>query len=311
MNTTFNALLFKNLPNAAHYDYCAYVAAMITAATEPVREILAPLTVEFNGWLARELALMEWVRRSVLTVQIAQTDTKLDRTLVALNMQARALEYSTSAPVAAAATSLYNMLHSYGKVYSKSYDDQSGDIRAILTHLQGDYAAAVTTLGVGTLVANINSAFNEFRGLLAQRSLIENQKPEDTFPVVRKGIEGVYHKITTVADAYSITGNQGMITFIGTLNGEIERLNEEFHRAKHNIAHARLDDIPHQAYTGLAITPLPNVYYPVSDTEEEKLELGKDFNLTFNKNIKPGNASCTVHGKGKYKDRQTVTFIIE
>ena len=32
--------------------------------------------------------------------------------------------------------------------------------------------------------------------------------------------------------------------------------------------------------------------------------------MTFRNNVDAGNAKCTIHGKGAYKGRKTVTFII-
>jgi hypothetical protein len=41
-----------------------------------------------------------------------------------------------------------------------------------------------------------------------------------------------------------------------------------------------------------------------------ELELGKDYNLTYKNNVHVGNATLTIHGKGKYEGSKTVTFII-
>ncbi|MDR1270461.1 MAG: hypothetical protein LBK82_13145, partial [Planctomycetaceae bacterium] len=96
---------------------------------------------------------------------------------------------------------------------------------------------------------------------------------------------------------------------INKLNPEIEYLNKEFHRTKHNIAHAEPAPIKQQPYTGKPCTPVPEILYSTGK-ETLRLELGKDFNITYKNNINTGNAECTIHGKGKYKGHKTVTFII-
>jgi hypothetical protein len=53
------------------------------------------------------------------------------------------------------------------------------------------------------------------------------------------------------------------------------------------------------------------VYFVLADGTIVLLILGKDYNVTYDKNIDVGNARCTVHGKGGYKDSQTVTFVIK
>jgi hypothetical protein len=35
-----------------------------------------------------------------------------------------------------------------------------------------------------------------------------------------------------------------------------------------------------------------------------------NYNLTFDHNTEAGNAECTIRGKGRYKGRKTVTFVI-
>jgi hypothetical protein len=53
------------------------------------------------------------------------------------------------------------------------------------------------------------------------------------------------------------------------------------------------------------------VYFVLADGTIIILVLGKDYNVTYDKNIDVGNARCTIHGKGEYKDSQTVTFVIK
>jgi hypothetical protein len=52
------------------------------------------------------------------------------------------------------------------------------------------------------------------------------------------------------------------------------------------------------AYTGYPITPLTKVVYVTPHEGTIKLELGKDYNLSFTNNIKAGNSQCTLTGKG-------------
>jgi hypothetical protein len=96
---------------------------------------------------------------------------------------------------------------------------------------------------------------------------------------------------------------------INKLNPEIEYLNKEFHRTKHNIAHAEPEPVNPQPYTGKPCNPVPEVLYQ-TEKETLQLELGKDFNITYKNNINTGNAEYTIHGKGKYKGHKTITFTI-
>jgi hypothetical protein len=104
------------------------------------------------------------------------------------------------------------------------------------------------------------------------------------------------------------------ITLIDHLNPEIAHFNAEFHRVRRNLGvggHTEVADIPTQACTGQPVTPVPRVFYRHdNDQPAVELALGKDFAVTYKNNIKPGMAEVTVHGKGAYKGRVTVNFII-
>jgi hypothetical protein len=54
-------------------------------------------------------------------------------------------------------------------------------------------------------------------------------------------------------------------------------------------------------------TPPVKVFVFTKDGTKE-LTRDKDFYVTFTNNVEVGNAKCTVHGKGKYKGSQTITF---
>jgi hypothetical protein len=305
------SILFGFLPNAAHYDYCCKVAKELGRAGEAVKVALAALIIQFNDWLAKEDALMLWIRKSELTAQIAEADNSLDRSLSAVAAQVNAALYSSVPAVHTAAERLDTMLANYGDVKRKPYNVQEGAVRAVLEHFDGGYAADVTAVGLSAWIAELRNAYNVFAALLENRDTSMLEKPHETFAVVRSGIQKVYHQIVTLVNAGAALGvSADFGDFIDSLNPEIERLNRQFHTAKHDISKAKPASIPDQAYTGLPVTPLPEVLY-VTAEGTVKLVLGKDYNLTYRDNINVGSAECTIHGKGAYRDSKTVTFIIK
>jgi hypothetical protein len=98
--------------------------------------------------------------------------------------------------------------------------------------------------------------------------------------------------------------------FIDVVNPDIDRLNAEFAKVRHDVAGAEPEPIEAQYYTGKPLTPTPRVFY-VTPTGTIELELGKDYNLSYRDNTEVGNAKCIVLGKGAYKGSKTVTFIIK
>ncbi|MDR1681399.1 MAG: hypothetical protein LBS12_06430, partial [Prevotellaceae bacterium] len=89
--------------------------------------------------------------------------------------------------------------------------------------------------------------------------------------------------------------------------------NAEFARPLKDLSdgdHTVIEAIPQQIYTGEPITVIPTVYFYDEDTPAVKLELGKDFSITYKNNIEVGMAQLTIYGKGGYKGQAGRAFDI-
>lgn len=76
--------------------------------------------------------------------------------------------------------------------------------------------------------------------------------------------------------------------------------------------HTIIEPIETQSYNnGQAITPLPVVFFREKGKPNIKLEFTTDYYLSYKQNKEAGMASLTIHGKGKYKGKKSVVFIIE
>jgi hypothetical protein len=310
MKKKFIAIRFRNLPNAAHFDYNRKVSRELAGAGYEVQTALTEQIPAFNIWLDKEDAQMRWVRKSALTDKVADSDHNVDYSLAAISAQIRNALYSSDPLVVDAAHRLQIMLKKYGNVARKPYNEEAGDVQAIIEQLTGDYSADAALVGLAERISELQAAEIEFVALLEQRDTDRLQKPDETFKAVRHGIESVYHEIVTIVDsgaALNLSPAYG--AFIDTLNPEIERLNNQFHHARHDIAEAQPAPIPQQQYTGAPVTPTPEILY-VTPNGTVTLELGRDYNITYKDNVNVGNAKCTIHGKGAYRGSTTVTFII-
>ena len=308
--TKFHALLFRFLPNGSHYSFFERATSELAKAGDDVKDAVEPLDTELNKWFALETANMAWYRKSALTAAIADADHRLDNALVGLLAQVNAARHNVQTDIAAAAERLYIMLQSYGRVAAKPYLEELGDVKAILAHLNGDRATDVQTAGIAGWVPEITAARTEFADLMKEREAESLEKPKSGFPETRRGIENVWHQIVNKVNAgVEFDFSPDFERFINTLNPEIDYLNNEYHRVKIDIATAEPASIKAQPYTGRACTPVPDVLL-VTPKGTVRLELGKDFNVTYKNNVEVGNAECTIHGKGAYRGHKTVTFII-
>jgi hypothetical protein len=306
----FTSLMFRSLPNEAHYRFFSRATSEISTAGAAVQTALGPLVGEVDIWFTKETACIAWYRKSALTAAIADADHRLDHALVGMSAQVNAARYNADPAIASAGEELHIMLKSYGDVIHKPYLQEVGAVKAVLTHLTGDLAPEAQTVGLASWITEIQAALTSFVALFEEREAETLEKPEQSFLEVRHGIEGVWHQIVTLVNSgAALNVSPDFAALINKLNPEIEYLNAEFHRAKHDISAAQPSQIEQQAYTGQPCTPVPEVFYETTKGTI-KLELGKDFNIAYRNNINVGNAECIIRGKGGYKGHKTVTFII-
>jgi hypothetical protein len=309
----FYKLKFSCLPNETHYSFFEKVNREIIAAGEEVKKSVQSLIPVFDKWFAVEKDNLNSGRKSNLTAEIAKADRELDEIMRGFAAQVSAAQRNFSTDIAEAALRLHNMLNEYGggNVAQKPYQQEIGAVFGILANLNGDRSADLTATGLDAWKPQIANTHAALLALLEQRDSEMLDKPGINFRETRREIEKVWHQITEKVDAGETIGlSEDFQKFIDRLNPEIERLNNTYHRAKHNIALCEPAPIEQQPYTGRPSTPEPKVLYVTAHDGTIQLELGKDFNLTYKNNVEVGNAECTIHGKGAYRGSRTVTFII-
>jgi hypothetical protein len=300
------------MPVAAHFDYFNKLETWIGRQPASVQEALAGLLPDLRLWLAREEAVMRWVRKSLLTEQIAGANRRVDYVLRAIGAVVKAARYSRSPAAAEAARRVHVMLKRYGRVAYKPYDDEAGDVRALLRQFAGDYAGDVATLLLAEWVQELQAAFDEFETLLRRREDRDETRPEFNARTVRKALDAIYEQMTILLEAGS-AADADAAAFIDYLNPDIDRLNSEFKPTKKNLAagdHTVIEPIDVQRYTGEPVTPLPAVLYRAEGKPTVKLAFASDYAVTYKNNVNAGMAELTVHGKGAYRGRKTVAFMI-
>ncbi|MDR1371518.1 MAG: DUF6261 family protein [Dysgonamonadaceae bacterium] len=310
-------LQFGRLKIDAHCGFLTHTSEAITASPEAVKAKLGDLQPQFEDKLKTEKAIMDWQRRSPITKEIKEADKRQDTALTALRILVKGQTYSFGAPNAAAAERVYMMLNKYGNVNRKPYQSQIGDIESILRQLAGPYSSDVTWLlqyapTISAQITELKNANIDFKTKLNSRGKYYNTKPDKTFHQIQKEIEPIYHEIARIINANAITKTDpGFAAIINLLNPEIDILNLEFHRIRHNLSKSKIVSIPEQYYTGLPVTPTPEVFIQPLDEETVRLEIGKDYNLRFIDNVEVGNATLTIHGVGSYKGKKSISFIIK
>jgi hypothetical protein len=314
MKTKMTALYFNFLPADPHLGFFTRHFLPALDASAEVSTIVAPLRPELNEWLEKERTLARWVRRSEYTKKIEEANTRLDTACTAFWSQVRSAAFYADTAMHDAAERLDIVRRNYGHVQRKPYETKTTDIITILEKLEpgGECSDDVATLGLAIWIIPIRAAYNDFNTLLHARNNERINKPNYTFRQVRRGLENVYHRAIRLIEAGALMGNstEACRQFIEKISVPIEYLNAQYYNTRQDIATAEPEAIEPLPFTGQPLTPTPKVYYVNPQQDVVPLELGRDYNFTYRNNRKPGIAQCILHGKGHYKGRKTVTFII-
>jgi hypothetical protein len=247
-----------------------------------------------------------------LTKYIVVAAKKLDRLFVGMKAQIMGACYSADPKVSKAGNELYTLIKSKKNAWKSPYVAKTEDIDTIVEHLYSDYATYSTDAQILDLITPLSMASVNLSDLVKQRGQSIAKKPDPNFSKIRHQIDKVWHQLENLINGYSLVNSStGIEKFIAEINPIIVHFNEEYHRVKYDISVCNPAPIPKQTYTGVACTPIPLVYYKSSKNVVLPLVLGKDFNLTYKKNVEVGIADCTIHGKGAYNGKRTITFSIE
>jgi hypothetical protein len=279
--------------------------------------IVQPCLSEFGILLEEERSLVDAQRLSPYTALIVEADALNDNLIHAIIEITSANTRHYEKNKSEAAIRLSDRVKSFGKVASKSYEEETVALSLLIADLSSSkYIDDVNLLGLLGWIGKLEESVNNMNNLLRQRN--DSMQPfigQDNLKTVRRKIDKVYHQMVKRINAAAELDDKGEYdAFIDDLNTEISYFNEHTHRtAKKDLGEANytlIEPIGEQLYTGSVITPIPVVRYQEEGKQAVILSFTKDFTLAYKNNIKPGMAELIVKGKGLYTGKKITTFTI-
>jgi hypothetical protein len=296
------------LRNEAHYQFLLLVDKHLTQFPD-VEEIVEDQMPTYREQLALEGQLVDAVKASEYTAELAEADKRVDRDVVGINAAVNSALHHFDPEVLKAAQIIELCLKSFrGNIEQKSYEEESAAVKILVNDLQTTYTTQVGKVpGLSAWVSELNNAQADFERIFLLRNSQLAARPQDKLKDVRKLIDITYRSIVDKIDAYGlVNGYDVTAIFVSELNREIEYFNaHNHHHNKIDIQHAVVDSIADQIYQGEPVVVLPNVYY-----EGKKLVFTVDYEVAYKNNNTTGTATLTVHGKGKFKGLKIVSFNI-
>ncbi|MDR1454142.1 MAG: DUF6261 family protein [Tannerella sp.] len=297
--------------NEAHYEFMFNVVELMTRF--PAIETLVVICLEeLNRLLPVEKAMLDRQRKSALTLRLEEADQRVDRTIVGINNLVRGMLHHPSPDIAELARQLDIRMKDFGRIVQKAYEEEAAAVQELIDLLTGPFSQHVATLGLTVWVETLQQAEAEFVQLYRERNTELANRPEGPMRDLRKLVDVQYHAAVRRVEAYiDLNGGQDCMEFVRELNDNIKYFNEHtHHRTRHDIAHAFVQEIHAQPYTGKPVIPIPTVFFAEGGKQAVELAFPVDFTVTYKDNVEIGTASLLIHGKGAYKGSKTVTFNI-
>jgi hypothetical protein len=299
---------FSYLRNEAHYQFLLLVKKLFETFPS-VAGLVNTLLPQFYALLTLEGKLVDAVKSSEYTQQMVEADRRLDRAVVGLQIAIQAALHLPTPAAVNAARGLENRLKAFrGEIEKKAYEEESAAVKILVTDLQSSYASQVSLLGLGVWVVEIAAAQADFERIFLLRIAEQDNLPKETTKEVRKQIEAVYNLIIERINAYTVLNGESVTgLFITRLNAEIAYFNEHNHHhpVPKEISLTIAATIGNQVWDGHPVTPLPILTY-----EGHELVFAHDFDVTYENNDQPGNATLIIHGKGSWTGKKIITFDI-
>jgi hypothetical protein len=313
MNTTnIKTVLFSYLRNEAIYQYLCLYRDLLVAHPE-AKAIIDAEFEAFNELLLGELNLLDALQGSELSKVIAEADKLVDRYVVGINSAVDAAVHHYDPQVVEAGKSIAIRLKTFGNIESKPYEEESAAVKALINEFRNEYAAKAELVGLTPRIDKLDAAEAEFDAVFKLRNTQSAGKPEGmNLKELNRQIIPVYRRmIGRLNAALVLNSTPALVEFTNELNRQIDYANEhgDHRTTKTNIENIIVKPIEPQVETRKPVTYMPELSIEI-DGKTVELVFSVDYTLTYRNNSLPGVAEIVISGKGRFRGKKAVTFII-
>jgi hypothetical protein len=298
---------FSRLRNEAHYQFLLLVMKLFITH-QFIMSIIGDLFGQFEELLDLEGKLVDAVKASEYTKQLAEVDKKMDRYIIGINASINSGTHHFDENIVKAAEILKMRMKAFHtEIERKSYSQESAAVKILVRDFRTEYAQQVSILNLNQWIMELESAQTEFENLFIARNTELVERPQERLKEVRKKIDATYRLIIGRIEAYIVLNGTGSLNeFVNEMNREINYFNEHAHHRKvTDIKHAVVESIPDQPWNDEPVVVFPTVAH-----DDKKLIFSRDYTLLYKNNNGPGTATVIIDGKGAFNGQKIVTFNI-
>jgi hypothetical protein len=190
--------------------------------------ITAAFNNGFSPALDVELALLDFIEKSELTVQVVAQNSVVDDSFRALHGMVRAAARSPVPSKHIAGATIEGVINHYGDITRRAYADQWATGDDLLRELDSpDHASFLTTIGAATYVEDFRGANKRFAELLRDRDEEISKRPGGSMKEARaatdKALDEVLDRVAAMITLNGIDYTTALAPFVHEWKALVER----------------------------------------------------------------------------------------
>jgi len=305
-------VLFSYLRYEAIYQYLFLYKALLVVYPEAKAIVDADFET-FSDLLAKELPVLDGLRGNELSKRIAETGKLVDRNIVGINRVVDVAIHHFNPQIVKAGESIYKRLKSFGRIENKPYEEESAAVKVLIATLRNEYADKAGLIGLTPWIDNLEAVESKFDALFKLRNTqLAVKSARMNIMEINKLLIPLYRRMTKRINAILVLNSTpALVEFTNELNTQIDYVNghSASKTAKISIENIIVKPIEPQLETGKMIPYMPELSIEI-DGKQVELDFSVDYTLTYRNNTKPGIAEIIISGKGRFKGKKIVTFIV-
>jgi hypothetical protein len=213
--------------NAAHAEFIRDVRDLIKRIGAGVLGITA-LFAEYEARVEKEIALFEYILKSLFTAQLEALDKLRDEIIHGFALAIEALIHHPLAAKREAAAAIRLIFEHYGNLTRLNYDEESSTADDLIRELENAVnKPLVAAAGLTEWVAGLKSVNEEFIATMHTRDTETAQRPETQMKDARADVDKVLYDIVARVEAMIVLNGidytTGLSPFVHEWNALVER----------------------------------------------------------------------------------------
>jgi hypothetical protein len=306
--------------NANHAEFHKLASGICVKHTSEIDD--QPLIDDYSAAVSQESDIFIYVRRSEFTKKKEIADRLRDESFMGVTGTVRVNLTHFDADKQKAAVHLDNLLSGYNYLPKMNYDAETAAVDSLVAHMRSaEYAPSVGALQLAGWVDKLDEINTQFKTYVQDTAQEEINRPSVTTKQARIRSDNALGLITTRVEALvTLNGKTAFTGFIAEYNTLAKHyntlMNEHIGRihARTDISNAVIALITQHPFTGKPIIVIPDVAVqevaPDNTVKTKELVFTQDFTVSYANNVKPGTATLSIRGIGKYKGEVVTTFNI-